>query len=312
MKPKFIIGIDLGGTNLKIALLNSRYRIIQRKILSTQNFNKKEYLISVIVNSINGIIEDSMLKKADILGVGLGLPGPIDQVRGLVHFFPNIPGWSNVKLRSILKQRIGLPVFLDNDAKLMALAEYRLGQAAGFRNVVCLTLGTGVGAGLIISGKLYRGADNAAGEIGHVPINEFGPLCNCGAIACLESYIGNSRILRQARRQFGRHVSLERLAELAKKQNKKALNIWLRVAGRLGIALAGAVNLLNLDAIIIGGGVANVGKVLFDKVREAIEERSMYVQARRVKVLRAKLGPDAGMIGAAIFVRESLLKDISA
>ena len=306
MAKKSIIAIDLGGTNLKLAVLDLKYKIIDKKVLSTQQFKKKENLISAIVYSVNKIIENNKLKKRDILGIGLGLPGPTDQKSGLVHFFPNIPGFREVNLKSILEKRLGLSVFLDNDAKLMALAEYRLGHASGFKNALCLTLGTGVGGGIIILGSLYRGENNAAGELGHVPINEKGPRCNCGGRGCLEAYIGNNRIREEAKKTFKRDISLEELSALAGKQNKQALNIWLKAARRLGIALTGVVNLLNLDAVIIGGGVANAGSILLAKVKETIKMQAMSVQARRVRVFKAKLGNEAGLIGAAIMVKEKI------
>jgi len=306
MARKFIIGIDLGGTNLKIALLDLKYNIRAREVLSTPSFNKKADLISAICYSVKRIIENNKLSKVDILGIGLGLPGPIDAKRGIVHFFPNIPGWREVNLGTILKERLRLSVFLDNDAKLMSLAEQRLGAARGYKNALCITLGTGVGGGVILEGSLYRGKDNAAGEIGHIPINEKGPRCNCGGIACLESYIGNNRIIEEARRLFKRDISLEELSALAKKRNKKAIGIWLRVGMRLGAALVGIVNLLNLDVIVIGGGVANAGSVLFDKIRETLKSRAMNVQTQHVKIFKAKLGADAGLIGAAIMVNEGI------
>ena len=306
MTKKFIIGIDLGGTNLKIALLDLKYNIIYKNVLSTKGFVKKENLVLAIINSINGIIRNSNLNKKNILGVGLGLPGPIDIKRGLVHFFPNIPGWKEVKLKSILNKKLRLPIFLDNDANLMCLAEYKLGAGKLFKNVVCLTLGTGVGGGIIIDGKLYRGSSSLAGEIGHMPINEKGPRCTCGGFACLETYIGNNRIIKEARRLFKRNISLEELSFLAKKQNNKAKAFWSKVAEHLGIALAGVVNLLNPDCIVIGGGVAGAGSILFDKVRETITKRAMSVQAKHVKLFKARLGNDAGVIGAAILVKEDM------
>jgi len=306
MTKKFIIGIDLGGTNLKIALLDLKYNIIYKNVLSTKGFVKKENLVLATINSINGIIRNSNLNKKNILGVGLGLPGPIDIKRGLVHFFPNIPGWKEVKLKSILNKKLRLPIFLDNDANLMCLAEYKLGAGKLFKNVVCLTLGTGVGGGIIIDGKLYRGSSSLAGEIGHMPINEKGPRCTCGGFACLETYIGNNRIIKEARRLFKRNISLEELSSLAKKQNNKAKAFWSKVAEHLGIALAGVVNLLNPDCIVIGGGVAGAGSILFDKVRETITKRAMSVQAKHVKLFKARLGNDAGVIGAAILVKEDM------
>lgn len=321
MLAKFIVGIDLGGTNLKVALIDLKYQIRDRGLLNTRRFIarqgpggarfvKKDNLIQAIIDSINGILIDNNLESADILGIGLGLPGPIDAEKGIVHFFPNIPGWKEVKLKNILERKLRLPVFLDNDANLMSLAEYRLGAAKGSRAAVCVTLGTGVGAGIIIEGSLYRGAKNASGEIGHIPINENGPQCTCGGKACLEAYIGNNRIAEEARRLFGRNISLEELSRLAKKHNKLAMRIWLRVSRRLATALAGVVNLLNPDCIVIGGGVANAGKILFDSLRKDVSARAMRVQARQLKIYRARLGNDAGVIGAAILARDSLTKKL--
>jgi glucokinase len=306
MSQKFIIGIDLGGTNLKIALLDSKFRIKHKESLNTRKFSDKAELIAAIASAVSRIINNFTLNNKDILGVGLGLPGPVDHDKGIVHFFPNIPGWKEVRLRDLLEKRLGLRVSIDNDAKLMALAEYRQGKASRFKNVLCITLGTGVGGSIIIDGKLYRGTNNAAGEIGHLPINESGPDCNCGGIACLEAYIGNNRIKEAGRRLFRKEISPEELSNLAKSGNPKAFKIWDDVGARLGLALAGMVNILNLDAIIIGGGIANAGQFLFDKVNKTIRERAMTVQAKQVKVFKAELGNDAGMIGAAISVKENL------
>ncbi|MCX5710787.1 MAG: ROK family protein [Candidatus Omnitrophica bacterium] len=305
MSEKFIIGIDLGGTNLKIALLDSKFRIKYKESLSTRKFSDKAELIGAIVSAVNRIMNDYAISKKEIAGVGLGLPGPVDHDKGIVHFFPNIPGWKEVRLKDILERKLNLKVSIDNDAKLMALAEYRQGRARDFKNVLCITLGTGVGGSIIINGKLYRGANNAAGEIGHLPINETGPDCNCGGSACLEAYIGNDRIRDLGRRLFRRDISPEELSDLAKSGNAKALKIWDEVGAHLGLALAGMVNVLNLDAIIIGGGIANAGKFLFDKVNKVIRARAMTVQAKQVKVFKAELGNEAGMIGAGISFMES-------
>ncbi len=306
MNKKYIIAIDLGGTNLKIALLDLSFKIRDKETLSTSNFSQKESLLKAIVSSVNNIIVNNRLIKSDILGVGLGLPGPIDVERGVVHFFPNIPGWFRVNLKKILEKRLELAVFMDNDANLMALAEYKLGAAKGAKNAVCITLGTGVGGGIIMEGNLYRGSSSAAGEIGHLPLNEKGSECNCGGLACLESYIGSRRIMLEAKKIFKRNVSLEELSRLAKNNNRKAIKIWTAIGEKLGIALVGIVNVLNPDCIVIGGGVANAGSILFDKVEETILSRAMIVQARAVKVRKAKLGNDAGIMGAALFVKEKI------
>ncbi|MCU0651296.1 MAG: ROK family protein [Candidatus Omnitrophica bacterium] len=307
MKKKHIIGIDLGGTNLKIALLDSSCRIIHKHALSTGKFSKKEDLIGAVVNSAGRILKQYHLKKSDIAGIGLGLPGPIDYDRGVVHFFPNIPGWKEVALCRILKTKLGVPVYIDNDANVMALAEFALGAAIGSTNAICLTLGTGVGGGLILNKHLYRGSDYAAGEIGHMPINEKGPGCNCGGIACLESYIGNRRIMAQAKKIFKKDIPLEDLSAMAYSGDKKAVALWKNVGVHLGVALTSIVNLLNPDRIVIGGGVANAGRILLDAAAKTIRCRAMSVQAEGVKIVKAELGNDAGMIGAGLLVKEKEL-----
>lgn len=307
MVKDYLIGIDVGATKIKIGLIRGN-KIIFKRVLSTPDFISEESLILGICKSINVILAVNRILKERVLGVGIGLPGPIDYERGIVRYLPNIKGWRNVRLRDIVRKKIGLPVFIDNDANLMALAESRIGAAKGKKNVVALTLGTGVGGGIIIDGFLYRGSSFAAGEIGHIPVNETGPKCNCGGAACLERYIGNRHILQEARKIFGADITLEKLSLLANKGNKRAANIWKNVAKYLGITLSGVVNFLNPDVIVIGGGVSEAGSIIFDNVRKALKERAMPTQAKTVKIAKAKLGNDAGMIGAALLARESLCK----
>ncbi|MDD5059585.1 MAG: ROK family protein [Candidatus Omnitrophica bacterium] len=306
MIKKFIIGIDLGGTNLKCSLLDNKLKIRARNSFSTKSFNSKEKLIRGLADSINNFILSSGYDAGAILGVGIGVPGPVDTFKGIVHFLPNIPGWKEVNLKKVLEKKTGLKVFIDNDARLMSLAESKIGAARGFSNVLCLTLGTGVGGGLILNNLLYRGKDNAAGEFGHVPINITGPKCGCGSEACIETYIGNNAIKKSAVSIFGAGISLEKISYLARNNNRKAVKFWNEAGKKLGIALSGAVNLLNLDAVVIGGGVSSAGWPLFEGIKQAIAKRSMSVQGKRVKIYRAKLGVDAGIIGAGYLVKERL------
>jgi len=301
---KLIIAIDLGGTNLKIAIFNSRYKILDRGTLSTKKFNGKSGLINAIVHAINGIMLSNGLTSADIRGIGLGLPGPVDATRGIVHFFPNIPGWKNVNLKKILQSKLKIRIYIDNDANLMCLAEQRLGAARGANHAICMTLGTGVGGGIIIDRKLYRGRNNVTGEIGHIPLNEDGPECGCGGKACLEAYVGNSRVLYKARQIFGNKITLERLSELARRGNRPAKSIWKDVGEKIGLAVAGIVNLLNPDCVVIGGGMAEAGSVLFKSIIRTAKLRAMPVQSANVKIVKAKLGSEAGLFGAAILVKE--------
>lgn len=306
MVKRFIIAIDLGGTNLKCALLDQNLKIKARTSFSTKSFDHKDKLISGIADAVNNFILKQSLNRSVILGIGIGLPGPVDTLKGIVHFLPNIPGWKEVKIKKILERKTKLSVFVDNDAKLMTLAEHQAGAAKNYKNVLCLTLGTGVGGGLIINNLLYRGPDNAAGEVGHVLLNEKGPLCGCGARGCLETYVGNNRIIKNARKLFGAKVTLEEISVLASKNNLKAIDFWSKVGKNLGLVLSGVVNLLNLDLIVIGGGVSCAGSILFENIQRTIFQRAMCLQAKRIKVIRAKLGVDAGIIGAGYLVKERL------
>jgi glucokinase len=308
MVKKFIIAIDLGGTNLKCALLDSQLKIKAKNSFTTKSFDNKTKLINGISNSVSDFMLSQGLTKNTIFGVGIGLPGPVDSKKGIVHFLPNIPGWKEVPLKKILEKKIKLPIFVDNDAKLMTIAEHRVGAAKKFQNALCLTLGTGVGGGLIINGSLYRGNDNAAGELGHIPLNEEGPLCGCGGKACLERYVGNAVILKKAYKLFKKNITLEEISQMAKHNNIKAIKFWKSVGEKLGLGLSGIVNLLNLDVIVIGGGVSDAGKILFDSIKQAITLRAMSVQSKRVKIFKAKLGNEAGVIGAGLLVKEGLAK----
>ena len=172
----FVLGVDVGGTNIKLGLVDLSGNVISRTSLVTSSFiRNKNRLISALCSQIKIIISKNRLSPKHILGIGIGLPGLVDFHRGTVNLLVNIPGWHKVPLKKIIEQKIKIPAFLDNDVNVMALGEWRFGAARGSKNVVCLTLGTGVGGGLILDNRLYRGENFAAGELGHIPLNENGP-----------------------------------------------------------------------------------------------------------------------------------------
>lgn len=308
MASDYLIGIDLGATNIKIGIIRKN-KIVFKKGLPTKSFPSQRNIIEGICQNIRQGLSHTKILTKKISGLGIGLPGPIDSKRGIVHFFPNIKGWRNVPLREIMQKKMGLPVFIDNDANVMTLAEARLGAAKGKQNVVGITLGTGVGGGIIVEGNLYRGSSLVAGEVGHIPLNESGLKCNCGAEACLERYIGNRYILESARRVFGDEITLERLSRLANQGNSKAMHIWKEMASHLGVALSGVINFFNPDTIVIGGGIADAGRIILQQVRKVVKLRAMPIQAKTVKIVKAHLGSDAGMIGAGLLVQEELSKN---
>ena len=307
MKSKFIIGVDLGATNVKIGLVNSRGKILTRGVLSTRSFVSRQKLLNGIADTIHNILIDNKLQKRDIIGIGIGLPGPIDFKKGLVHYLPNIPGWKNFPIRKWFGLKTKLPVFVDNDVNLITLAEQRLGAGRNTNNMICITLGTGVGGGIIIDKGIYRGSSFSAGEVGHIPIVRDGPRCNCGGKGCVERFVGNRYILKLAKTKLKKQsLSLKELDKLAYAGNSKAIAIWQEVGRNIGVALVGVVNLLNPEKIVIGGGVSKAGKILFDEIRKTIRLRAMPTQAKTVKVVKARFGDDAGILGAMILVKEGI------
>ncbi len=300
---KYIIGIDLGGTNTRIALVSENGRIIKRHQFSTKLYKNKDDLINAIADAVSRLIGESRLKKAQIMGIGIGAPGLVDSKKGIVHCLTNVPGWKNVNLKSLLERKTGIKTCIDNDVNLMAFAESKFGAAKGFNYVFCVTLGTGVGGGIVIGGRIYRGASQSAGEIGHVSINPNGPRCKCGSKGCLEAYIGNNAVVKMAKDMNKAYFTPQSITDAAKKGDYAAKQIWSNVAGFLSVGLAMVINVLNPDIIVIGGGMAGAGKFLFDPLRKNIQKNAMEVPAKAVKIVAAKLGNDAGIIGAAELVR---------
>jgi glucokinase len=241
------------------------------------------------------------------LALGVGMPGFVDFESGIVHSLTNVRGWKEVALRQILQERTGLPSVIENDAKSMTYAEWRHGAARGKRNVVCVTLGTGVGGGLILEGRLYRGSAFGAGEIGQASIDADGLPGNYGNLGALEKYVGNAQIVERAAEMYA--ASLQgapegeltplTLKQAAERGDPVAIALWKEIGVRIGYALSNIVWLLNPDAIVIGGGIANAGEWIFGPVREEIRSRCSPVFWQRLEILSAKLGSDAGLIGAA-------------
>lgn len=300
----FVVGVDVGGTNVKLGAVDVRAKVVARSSFSTQEFiQSPSRLITAISRAVVDLLQASGISKKDVQGLGIGLPGLVDVKGGVVRFLPNIPGWRDVALRKILENKLSLPVQVENDVNMITLGEWQFGAGRGIKNLICMTLGTGVGAGLILDGDIYRGPGFAAGEIGHMPLNESGPACGCGGYACFERYVGNKILQKWAADTFGRKdITLEEVSQKAMSGNKKALRFWLAVGARVGAGLVGPVNILNPECIIIGGGVARSFEFMAPAISKVISRRAMRTQASMVKVIRAGLEDDAGLIGAKVLV----------
>lgn len=232
----YVLGIDIGGTNIKFGLVNSLGQVILRTRFATKNCSRqRESLIKEIIRQSQDIIQKKRISSKELLGIGVGVPGLIDCKKGIVKSITNIHGWENVPLARILTEGLRKRVVVDNDVNLITLGEWKYGAGKGLENLVCLTLGTGVGGGLILNNALYRGEGFTAGECGHMPLKEGGRLCNCGGRGCLEKYIGNQALLKKARNLFrNKEITLEEVTALARRGNKKAKQFWADMGGNLG------------------------------------------------------------------------------
>ena len=312
------IGIDFGGTFIKMGLVDGRGKIDRRLSLEVRKDISQPRLFEKICEGIASLRQGTGGGQKTLLGIGMGLPGLIDTETGLVHFLTNVPGWRNLPFAQKMRRRMRLPVFIDNDVNLMTLGEVTFGAAKGLRHIICLTLGTGVGGGLILDGALYRGASLSAGEIGHMPVSREGPPCPCGSYGCLERYVGNEAIVAAAKRRLRRgessilpkllngdlrRMTPETLHQAARRGDRLSRRVWEEVGEWVGLALAGLVNTFNPEKIVIGGGVSNAGSFLLNPIRRAIRERALETPAKRVTIVRAALGNDAGIIGASVLVR---------
>jgi glucokinase len=296
------IGIDFGGTTIKSGLV-AEGRIVQSgAIIETQNYGSPGDIVEALLQVV-----EKLRAPAPVTAIGIGLPGLIDSVNGIVHELTNVPGWRDVGLRDLLQGRTGLPVAIENDANAMAYGEWKYGAARDARHVVCITLGTGVGGALILDGRLYRGAQLGAGEIGHMSIDLHGRPGPYGNLGGLEEYVGNQQIAERAFELYQQAGAARDLAECTPAQlaaaaqggDAIAAQLWETIGDELGTALASVVWLLNPETIVIGGGVAKAGAVLFEPIRRSISARTSRVFHEYLSIVPALLGNDAGIIGSA-------------
>lgn len=300
----FVIGVDVGGTNVKLGIVNASGNVVSRSSFLTQEFMETpEALITAIANAVIALLHGAKLSSKDITGVGVGLPGLIDVENGVVRILPNIPGWLDVPFRKILERKLNIPVQIENDVNMITLGEWQYGAGKGISNLVCITLGTGIGAGLVLRNDIYRGHGFAAGELGHVPLEFEGPKCGCGGVACFERYAGNKSLQRKAAKAFNdKSITLEEVYHRASEGKKKAIKFWDEVGVLVGTGLVGVVNILNPQCVIIGGGVARSFEFFQLAIKRTIDSRAMKTQASMVEIIKARLGDDAGLIGAKVLI----------
>ena len=310
------IGIDVGGTNVKIALVDEKGKIKYSNSVPTRAEMGYEYTVNNIKQAIYDLLKETKLEPKNIEGIGFGFPGQVDYKSGIVRLAPNIPGWVDVPIAKLIEDEFHIPTRVDNDVRCAALGELNFGAGKGCENLICITVGTGIGSGLIVNGKLVRGASNAAGEIGHIKLQmNDGPICGCGDTGCLEAFASGPSIVAMAEDYIrgGKSTKFREMAnsnpitpyivcEAAKAGDPVAKRIFTIMGEYIGIGMASVVNLLNPEKIIVGGGVADAGEILMTPLKETLKKRAMKIAGEAVEVVPAQLGNTAGVIGASLLI----------
>lgn len=309
-KPITSVGIDFGGTSVKLGVCRDGELLVLDTPIITADFNGPAALITEMAARVAKLRE----QFPDIAAIGVGVPGLVDFEHGFVHILTNVPGWKHVPLKAILSEKTGLPVVVENDANAMAYAEFRYGAARGLNNIVALTMGTGIGGGLILNGQMYRGSGCAAGEIGQMSIHLDGKSGHYGNLGALEKYTGNREIAEHAVQRYAEaHVTKtleectpKKIADAAKAGDDIARQIWQEIADWLGTALSSIAWLLNPDAFVIGGGVAQAGDLIFDPLKRKVQSMLSTVVWERLQILPAKYSNEAGIIGNAALAADAI------
>jgi glucokinase len=323
MAGQCTIGIDLGGTNLRGGVLAATGGLVCRRSIETQAERGFEHVFSLLVQLVEDLIRDAGLTKRQIVGVGYGTPGPASYKRGLIYATANLPGWQDVPVRDRLATATGLPVTLDNDANAAAFGEFVAGAGRGVRDMVMLTLGTGVGGGVIANGELLHGALENAGEIGHMIIVPDGRACPCGQRGCLERYGSANAVAERLAEAIragegsmvadrvlaGNAVTSVDVAEAARAGDPLAVRIWDETCYYLAIAAVNMQHVLNPQRFVLAGGLIGAGEQLLDPVRAHFRRQTWHLAEDFPQIEFATLGGDAGIIGAAALARAEQRKE---
>jgi glucokinase len=317
--PPYVLAVDLGGTQIRAALMDPNGQIFRRVASLTLAQEGLQPVLERIFTTMAQVIDGTALE--DIAGIGIGAPGPLNPATGIIMEAPNLPGWVNVPLRTLVSEHFERPTFLGNDANLAALAEYSFGAGRGVCDMIYLTISTGIGGGIISDGRLLLGAQGLAGEAGHSVVNPKGPLCSCGKHGHVESYAAGPAITRDVvtRLKAGKksritkmvdgdltRVDTRIIAEAGQLGDKLAVNAFRRAGFYLGVGIVNLLHLFNPHMIVLGGSVTKAGPLLFDPMREAIHDLALPGYAEGVSIVPAALGDDVGLLGAGALASTEL------
>jgi glucokinase len=312
---KLYLGIDIGGTSIKIGIFTSEGKRLEeeRRILTDPNASPEEVVKSITT-------ETAKFKHYQkIKSIGVGMPGDIDSDNGIVRFSPNLLKWKNVHLKDLLETSMSRNVYIDNDANVASLGAFYLDADDKVANLACITLGTGIGGGLVFNKKLYRGSSGSAGEVGHITIESQGPKCNCGNKGCVEAFIGErhftkyaqdylrnnpSKIINELTGESSSPITSKLLFDAAERGDEIAKKMWIYYGEKLGILLADIINLFNPDTIVLCGGVSKSSKYFMPSVHKEIKSRAFRSAVKTCKIVVSQHTSELGTIGAAMLAKE--------
>lgn len=314
MSAGCVIGVDLGGTKLLAGVVDSDLNVHHRVFRHAREGKGTEQLLDALVEAVEGV------RKAagrELTAVGFGVPSLVDARTGIVATTVHLP-LRDVPLRDVMAERLGVPVAVDNDANAAMFAEHRRGAARGARTAALLTLGTGIGGGIVVDGELLRGAHGGAGEWGHMVVDVDGPECACGNRGCLEMLVSGTALGRAARRaaeelpdsgfgqalRAGREITGALATELAHDGDPVAVDVVTRVGRHLGVGLSNVINILNPEVIVVGGGVIAAGELLLEPARRVVAERALAPSRDQVRIVPTRFGDASGMVGAALLAMD--------
>lgn len=321
---KFILGIDLGGTNIKAAVYSLDFKLIAEHRKLTGAKYGPSYVLNNIVQTVTELLSEVNISEKSIYCMGIGIPGILAPQEGMSIFSPNFPGWENIHVINEMRKTFDFPVYIDNDVRVNLYGEWLYGAGTKAKNIILITLGTGLGSGIVMDGKVLYGATASAGEIGHMNMYRNGRPCKCGSSGCLGRYVSATGMVTSfiEKLKTGRNSIIEEwvshdintikssmISNAYDLKDDLAIEVMHETGELLGYGLANAINLFNPEIIIVGGGMSLAGDRLLNSTRETIKNHSLRTSAEACKVVQSKLGDSAGMLGAAIYAK-SRIEDI--
>lgn len=308
------IGLDLGGTNLKYALGTASGDILVKLNKPSLAKQSQGAIFENMFTAVEELLREAKDRGEKVKAIGIGSPGNIDYENGqLIGDAPNIASWTNAPIKTTFQKQFNLPTWVDNDANLMALAEARKGAGKNFNTILCITLGTGIGGGIIINNEIYRGSHSSAAEIGHIII-EFGGLpCNCGNCGCLEAYAAAPAMVDRYRRKLKRtgvvfnidNLNPELIFQKAEMNEDLAKETIMEICDYLGAGIASIVHIVDPQIVIVGGGIAEAGKEFISRIEQVVKQNALKSITDKIKVVKANLNKEAGVIGAILLASDN-------